>query len=112
MNYHVEITAQAKAEADEAYRWLFERSSTYAARWYYGLRDAIDSLKTHPNRCPLAPENEHFEEEIRQLLYGRRGGRYRVLFEIRGDTVYVLHVRHGARRALRADDVNDEEDQN
>lgn len=111
MNYHVELTAQAKAEADEAYQWLFERSPTHAARWYNGLLEIVDSLKTHPQRCPLAPENEYFDEEIRHLLYGRRARVYRVLFEIRGDTVSVLHVRHGARRVLRSLDTSDEVDQ-
>ncbi|MBI1745825.1 MAG: hypothetical protein HYR55_04460 [Acidobacteria bacterium] len=33
---------------------------------------------------------------VRQILYGKRGGAYRVLFQIIGDVVFILHVRHAA----------------
>ena len=42
-------------------------------------------------------------EEIRELIYGRRGKRkhkHRIIFTIRHDTVYVLYVRHTARDEL------------
>jgi hypothetical protein len=48
----------------------------------------------------LAPENEYFPEEIRNLFYGKRRNAYRIIFTIRGDTVHVLHVRRGARQVL------------
>lgn len=41
-----------------------------------------------------------FKYELRQLVYGRRHGRYRVIFTIRERAVHVLHVRHGARPAM------------
>ncbi len=62
-----------------------------------------------PARCPLAPENDEFEEEIRELLYGKRQHRYRILFTIRGETVIVLHIRHGAREHLKGEDEVGEE---
>lgn len=99
MKYRVEVTDQAKAQADEAYRYIFERAPDNATRWFYGLWDAMATLASMPLRCPLAPENDCFECEIRQLLYGN----YRVLFEVRDNTVYVLHIRHGARRHLGTD---------
>jgi plasmid stabilization system protein ParE len=100
MNYRVELMATAKAEAEEAYLWIHKQSPTRAVKWYNGLIDAIESLEFSPHRCPLAPEAPAFRQEIRQLLYGKRGGVYRILFEIRGDVVYVLHIRHGARKFL------------
>jgi hypothetical protein len=33
--------------------------------------EAIASLSQMPKRCPLARENEHFSQELHQLLYGR-----------------------------------------
>jgi plasmid stabilization system protein ParE len=63
----------------------------------------IATLANFPERCGLAPESEHFDEEIRQLPYGKRPNVYRILFVIRGDTVHVLHVRHGSRRFLHED---------
>ena len=62
---------------------------------------AIGSLADNPQRNSLAPEDEYFREEIRNLLYGKRKNVYRVIFTVRGDTVHVLHFRRGARMVLR-----------
>ena len=72
--YHVEITAIAAAELREAYLWIQEDSPERAVRWREGLLKQVERLETLPGRCSLAPENAFFAEEIRQLLYGRRGG--------------------------------------
>ena len=94
------MTSEAEAESDEAYEWIAKDSPQRAAKWYRGLFDKIESLRDNPERCPLAPENPVFEQEIRQLLYGKRGGVYRILFTISGETVSVLHIRHAERRFL------------
>lgn len=100
MKYRVEITATALAEVQEAYEWLAARSASAAHRWRAALLRAVDSLETFPERCPLAPEGDYLGAEIRQLLYGKRRGVYRILFQIRNNVVHVLRVRHGARRFL------------
>jgi mRNA-degrading endonuclease RelE of RelBE toxin-antitoxin system len=41
-----------------------------------------------PRAVGLALENQFFKEEIRQLTCGK----YRLLFEVDGETVRVLHV--------------------
>ncbi|HJY83723.1 MAG TPA: type II toxin-antitoxin system RelE/ParE family toxin [Candidatus Binatia bacterium] len=101
MTHRVIIEAPAQADMQEAYRWIAQESSERAARWYNGLVDVITSLAMLPERCPFAPENAFFPEDIRQLLYGKRSGVYRILLTVAEDTVHVLHVRHGARRPLR-----------
>jgi plasmid stabilization system protein ParE len=67
------IEAPAEADMEEVYRWIAQESPDRAARWYNGLVEAITSLATLPQRCPFAPENVFFSENIRQLLYGKRG---------------------------------------
>jgi plasmid stabilization system protein ParE len=62
------------------------------------LMDAVHSLDCDPTRCSLAPESEWFGGEIRQHFFGKRTGVYRILFEIRGRTAYILRVRHGRQR--------------
>lgn len=66
------------------------------------MYDAIRSLSTFPSRCAHASEDPYFPEEIRQLLYGKRGGVYRILFTV-GEAegiVSILHVRHSAQKRL------------
>ena len=102
MTYRVEIAPAAYDELDEAFSWISKDSPAAAARWRDGLFDALRSLRELPKRCALAPENDAFVEEIRQLLYGKRPHAYRILFNIDGVLVQILHVRHGARRHLPA----------
>ena len=89
MTYQVIVQPSAQAEMQEAYEWVVECAPVTAVRWYNGLMDAIKSLADNPERCSLAPEDEYFPEEIRNLLYGKRRNAFRVLFTIRGDTVHV-----------------------
>jgi plasmid stabilization system protein ParE len=98
--FRVIIQPSASAEVEQAFLWISEQNPEAAVKWFHGLEAAIQGLETTPERCPVAPENDAFKEEIRQLIYGRRTGRYRVFFTIRGDSVHVLHVRHGARDYL------------
>src|SRR4051812_31755525 len=86
MSYRIVLQPRAQADIEAAYQWLAERSPASANRWYNGLVAAIDSLQEHPERCPLAPEADAFDREIRQLLYGKRRNIYRVLFVVEGDT--------------------------
>lgn len=96
MAYSVEVTEQASSEAEAAYLWMSEHNPAVAAQWFEGLVEAVYSLAAFPNRCPLAPESRVFKQKVRQLLYGR----HRILFVVSGNTVYVLHVRHQARKYL------------
>jgi plasmid stabilization system protein ParE len=83
MNYRIEISSMAEAEADRAFVRLSQVTSPIkASQWYSRLIQAIESLSQMPKRCPLARENEYFSQEIRQLLYGRGRNSYRVLFTI------------------------------
>lgn len=101
MEYAVEVTEIAAAEIDSAYEWIKERAPDAAERWYAGLMAALSSLRRNPRRCARVLTAEFQGAEIRQLVYGRRRGRYRILFIIRGDTVEIVRVLHGARVAVR-----------
>ena len=106
MAYRVEITRLALREIERALEWLAERSPEAAARWHRQLLDSVGRLETNPERCPLAPESEWYAGgQLRQLLHGKRQGVYRILFEVRGTTVYVLRIRHGAQDLLSPDEL-------
>jgi plasmid stabilization system protein ParE len=53
MRYRVIFQPRDELELQEAYRWISEESPGRAARWLNGIQEAIDSLETHPERCPL-----------------------------------------------------------
>ncbi len=108
MNYRIEISSVAEAEADIAFLNLAQVvSSTKAVQWYEGLLQTIESLSQMPKRCPLARENQRFGQEIRQLLYGRGRNTYRILFTILEEQddpiVRILHIRYAAQRTLGED---------
>ena len=95
MKYRVLIEPPARDDIDEAWLWIAGRNPAAAVKWFNGLEAAIQTLETFPQRFPLAEESQAFDAEIRQLVYGKRIGAYRVLFTIKEDAVHVLHVRHG-----------------
>jgi plasmid stabilization system protein ParE len=109
MEYRFRFAPRALAEANEAHEWIAEQSPQRAAKWYQGLFQRIETLATHPERCPVAPEGRASGEQVRQLLYGRRGGAYRILFVIRDDVIRIVAVRHGARQPLTAEQLRDAE---
>ncbi len=101
MKYRVRIHSSAAEDLRAAYRWVNERAPSIAPRWFNGLFAVIDTLERYPRRAPLAPEAEHFGQEIRHLLYGKRRWKYRILFTIDDDAriVHVFHLRHGSRES-------------
>lgn len=105
MNYRIDFSSVAKAEADAAFL-SFSQFTTpdRAQEWYQGLIKAISSLQEMPYRCALARENAFFSQEIRQLLHGRGQHTYRILFTVLADqsipTVRILHIRNAAQRTI------------
>ncbi len=54
-------------------------------------------------------ENDELIEEIRQLIYGKSRNKYRILFTVREDTVFVLHIRHSSQAPLTSEEIDEEE---
>jgi plasmid stabilization system protein ParE len=100
MACRVEITPDAEADLDEAYRYIARDSPTNALRWWQRFFDVAGRLSLFPEACAFAPENDAAGFEVRQKLYGQ----YRILFTIADERVIVLRIRHAARLPL---DVNE-----
>lgn len=76
-----------------------------ARRWSSQLRAHIKTLARHPERCPLAPESELFDQPFRELLFGAGNrGTYRIIFMIKEEFVVVIHVRHGSMLPFGAEE--------
>ena len=102
--YVVIFEDSAQANVRESFEWGCRAWGKREARqWARQLRTSVfEQLRVVPKAFPLAPENDEFSEEIRQMIVGR----YRVLFTIKGREVHVLHVRgaYVGARELRHDE--------
>jgi plasmid stabilization system protein ParE len=107
VNYEVGLTGKAERQLKAAARWwAANRSAAQAQRWYDGFLRAILSLSQHPDRCPLARENDKFPLELRELNYGLgRRPTHRAVFAIRPKSVIIYAIRHAAQRDLSVDDL-------
>jgi plasmid stabilization system protein ParE len=100
MSYHIIVQPAADEELQQAAHWIAQYSPEKATLWYFDALQAIESLRNFPARCPFAPERKTFKMEIRHRLFDK----YRILFVIEDETVYVLRVRHQAQQTLQPDD--------
>jgi plasmid stabilization system protein ParE len=79
--YAVVFEESAQLDVRESYDWgcrVWGRKE--AQHWARQLRTAVSKqLSLVPKGSPLAPENDEFSEEIRQMIVGR----YRVLLTIK-----------------------------
>ena len=89
--YAVVFEESVQGEVRESYDWGCRAWGKHEAQeWVRQLRKTVSQqLAIVPKGFPLAPEDDEFSEEIRQMIIGR----YRVLFTINGRKVHVLHIR-------------------
>ena len=104
MAFQIHFTRTALAELEAALAWLRRRSPAAAERWFRRIEKDIATLESKPLRCPLAPEAEFYPGELRQLISAKRKNIYRILFEIREDTVYIVRIRLSAQDLLFPED--------
>lgn len=106
--YRVELTARAARDLEILYLEKNAVESPAAAHWYNELEHAVYTLEARPNRCPAAPEARKVKRQLRQLLYGVKPHVYRVIFEVdeRRQCVWVLTIRHGARKLLKSAELD------
>jgi plasmid stabilization system protein ParE len=95
----VTLTPIAKADLDEISMWLASESPARAALVLARLESAILSLARFPDRHARAPEGDAAGLPIRHVTVSG----YRVLYSVRGRSVMILRVGHGARRSLPID---------
>lgn len=108
MSYEVIVVPMAQHDIDGIVGWLAERSPEGAAAWFSRCQLAIDELAVIADHCHLCPEGEQTGREIRELIFKtKRGNKYRLLFAIHGQSVFVLHVRGPGQDLLDPDDLRE-----
>jgi plasmid stabilization system protein ParE len=93
-------------DIDRQVTYLQERSFRAAENWLKAVEVAVDSMRVDAESHPLIPESDAIERPLRQIMFGRRQYRYRMIYSIDDNAVHVLHVRHGMRRPLETLDVD------
>ena len=92
--YRIVVLEPAAHDVQAQFDYIQVRSPSGAQFWYEAYLDALERLKVDPIGPSRAPENEHVEEDVRQILFKtRRGHPYRILYTTVGDEVRVLRVR-------------------
>jgi plasmid stabilization system protein ParE len=107
MAYRVEFRPRAEQDLETLFRQVVQVAPLRGPEWVNGMERAIGSLREMPGRCPVVRPFSKGAVEVRQLLYGRYPHRYKVYFTIDSRTVWILHIRHGARRAPKPRDLLD-----
>ncbi|MBD3675768.1 MAG: type II toxin-antitoxin system RelE/ParE family toxin [Planctomycetaceae bacterium] len=103
MSFKIEFSQRSQHDLEEIFEYIYASSPENARRWRTKLEEKLMSLTTQPEACGLALENEYSSGEVRQMIFGR----YRVLFTIRDQTVYLLTIRHSARKEMKEEELNE-----
>jgi plasmid stabilization system protein ParE len=107
MSYRVVVQRLARQDLDEAYVWAARGAPETAARWLRRFQDALQTLDTKPERCPLAPESRRSDLVLRQWLFGRRQNVFRVIFTVDQGVVRILRILRGQRRFLSRKQIDE-----
>jgi plasmid stabilization system protein ParE len=107
MTYRVELADRAVRDLELLFLEKNAADSPAAARWFNRLEQAVCALGKYPSRCSVAPESRKTKRRLFHLLYGKKPHVYRVIYEIDDPrrTVWVLTIRHAARRQARKSDL-------
>jgi mRNA-degrading endonuclease RelE of RelBE toxin-antitoxin system len=104
MAYSVEFAARAARDVEILY--LEKNAAPAAARRFNGW-SRLSTRSKYINRYPVAPGARKVKRKLRHLLYGTKPHVYRVIYEVdeRGQKVWVLTIRHAARKQLKPSDL-------
>ena len=91
MPYIVNWTENASQGLERAYLFLAEKNEDVAKAALITIREKVLLLEQFPNAGRPA---EDFEPEYRELLIPFGGAGYILIYEVIGDSVYVLAVKH------------------
>ncbi|WP_417748440.1 type II toxin-antitoxin system RelE/ParE family toxin [Rosistilla oblonga] len=107
MNHRLIILPQARADVQRnALWWSTHHSSEQAARWLDAVQSQLESIAEFPESHSLAAENDDFAYEIREKRVGLGARpRYRAVFTLADDAIYVLAIRAAEQNRLTEDQV-------
>lgn len=121
--YAIRFHPQAQRDLAEARAWQARQiGEDEADAWQEAMLDGIATLATNPARIALAlesrPPRPKFSRPVRAFVWRRmsNGSVWRILFsvienEADAPFVFILHIRHGARKPMTRREAGDIEAQ-
>ena len=95
--YKIKITASAQADFRIIWDYISQNNPINAGEFLSEIEKRIYALSIFPQRNPIIPEGEYFQiDEYRHFIHKK----YRVVYRIQNDRVYILRIVHGARPLL------------
>lgn len=92
-SFRVETAAPAEVDVRGIYNFIARERKGAAAKWMRGVRAAILSLRSLPERYERLPETDLLALDCRHIIYGN----YRIIYRVEEPRVRVLRVVHAAR---------------
>lgn len=81
--------------------YIARRNPENAAKFLGKILDAFDVIEALPHGYATAAENDLVPYTLRQYVVRP----YRILYRVEGDAVQILHVRHGALKRAKREDL-------
>jgi len=85
-------TEPAVTDLNGIHDYISRDSEVYADAVLFEIFTAVDQLAHYAQSGRIIPETD--EENTREILVGN----YRIMYELRGETIRILTVLHGARQ--------------
>ena len=87
--YRIKVRDEAYDRMYDHFKFIARVSLNAAEQLYSALAEALDSLEVSPQRCSIYIPKMPVIAELRYKLFYKR---YRIVFEIIGNTVYVYDI--------------------
>jgi len=103
--YAIGVAPSAERDIERIHHELEDRAGTgkvstdFPDRWFEEVMEGIHRLDQFANRHPYAPERAVWGRDVRNVLLSNG---YRILYQVREDTAWVLRVRHQRQKQLEA----------
>lgn len=108
MTFELVYTERAKHDLFRAAEYISRDAPDTAQRWFEEFVAALARLATLASVFGVAPESQYCAYEVRQMIHRTKSRRAnRVLYVIRGSTVYVLAIRRPGQDLLTPDELTE-----
>ena len=89
-------TPDAEEDLREVHAFIARNSLTAAESLILQLVATVGRLREYPQSGRIVPEFAH--DDLRELIFGA----YRIVYRVKGATLEIIRVRHGARLLRRS----------